>query len=396
MRTMSNAADLAEVPNLSVYVLGAGFSSPAGLPLGDDLWKEIYRRATLMAGDPDDRASQFLDDLDSYIEFKKECEGVSLQPDEVMFEDFLGFLDVEHFLGLRGKETWSKEGNETQVIVKTLIGQILAEYMPPKVPELYLKFARKLMPSDIVLTFNYDPLLEYACETVGTPYRLVQERYSYVYKQGVASVDTSRKEVIILKLHGSIDWFDRRSYRKRLEEAERDGFSSHHLTDPIFNTRKNWCLAPLVDGPRQDDEPLREVYRLCDLKAFYANPPWFLSTPLLLTPSTAKLVYTQQFSDLWWGLGFVGIHNFRMVIVGYSLPAHDEYARQAMYRLVKNYQEIPYEPSWTTKRKEPLVLVDRRRTDTEINDYRRRYSFVNWENARTHFDGLDSNFIDRL
>jgi hypothetical protein len=70
-----------------------------------------------------------LDDLASYVEFKKECDGVSLQPDEVMFEEFLGYLDVEHFLGLRGKETWSKEGNETQVIVKTLICQILTEYM---------------------------------------------------------------------------------------------------------------------------------------------------------------------------------------------------------------------------------------------------------------------------
>jgi SIR2-like domain len=331
---MSNAADTAANPNLSLYVLGAGFSAAAGLPLGNNLWKEIYRRATHMASNPNDRASQFLDDLSSYV--------------------------------------------------------------PAKIPELYLKFARKLMPSDIVLTFNYDPLLEYACDAVGTPYRLVQERYSQVYPRGGAVVDTSRKEVIILKLHGSIDWFDRRSYRKRLGEAECDGFSPHHLTDPIFNSRQNWRLAPLVEGLRRDDEPLREVYRLRDLKAFYSNPPWFLSSPLLLTPSTTKLVYADQFSDLWWGLGVVGIHNFRMVIVGYSLPEHDEYARQAMYRLVKNYQDIPYEPSWTTKRKEPLVLVDRRRTDTEINDYRRRYSFVNWENARPHLDGFDAKFVEGL
>jgi hypothetical protein len=393
---MSSAADPAETPNLSVYVLGAGFSAAAGLPLGNNLWKEIYRRASLMANNPNDRSSQFLDDLTAYIEFKKECEGISLRPEEVMFEEFLGYLDVEHFLGLRGSETWSTEGNETQIIVKTLIGQILTEFMPLKIPELYLKFARKLKPSDIVLTFNYDPLLEYACEAVGTPYRLVQERYRQVYLRGGALIDTSRKEVIILKLHGSIDWFDRRPYRERLEEAERDGYSSHHLTDPIFNTRQNWHLAPLIDGPRQDDEPLREVYRLRDLKAFYSDPPLFLSTPLLLTPSTTKVLYAQRFRDLWWGLGFVGIHNFRMVIVGYSLPEHDEYARQAMYRLVKNYQDIPYEPSWTTKRKEPLVLVDRRRTDIEINDYRRRYSFVNWENTRTHFEGFDADFIEGL
>jgi SIR2-like domain len=393
---MSGAADRAEIPNLSLYVLGAGFSAAAGLPLGNALWKEIYRRATYMASNPNDRANQFLDDLKSFVEFKKACEGILLRPEEVVFEEFLGYLDVEHILGLRGRETWSRAGNETQVIVKTLIGQILTEHMPLKIPELYLKFARKLRPSDIVLTFNYDPLLEYACEAVGTPYRLVQERYSQVHPRGAATIDTSRREAVILKLHGSIDWFDRRPYRERVEEAERDGFSSHHLTDPIFNSSKNWRLAPLVDGPRRDDEPLGEVHKLRDLKAFYSNQPWFLSTPLLLTPSTTKLVYAQQFADLWWGLGFVGIHNFRMVIVGYSLPEHDEYARQAMYRLVKNYQDIPYEPSWTTKRKEPLVLVDKRCTETEINDYRNRYSFVNWENTHVHFNGLDENLIERL
>lgn len=76
------------------------------------------------------RASLFREDLDAYIEFKKRCQGVLLSKDEVNFEEFLGFLDVEHYLGLRGKDTWSDDGNESQVLVKTLIGQILTEKMP--------------------------------------------------------------------------------------------------------------------------------------------------------------------------------------------------------------------------------------------------------------------------
>ena len=391
---MSIAAGQTEIPNRSVYVLGSGFSAAAGLPLGDNLWEEIRQRATLMAGNPEDRASQFLDDLNSYIEFKRECEGISLKPREVNFEEFLGYLDIEHFLRLRGKETWSiQHGNETQIIVKTLIVQILTEKISKTIPNLYINFARKLKPSDVVLTFNYDTLLEHACDSVGTLYRLAQNRYSTVWPRGGGVLDTSREEVIILKLHGSIDWFDRETYQKRLEEAERDGFSSRDLRDPIFNTPVNWHLSPLVEGPREPEDPLRGVYRLRDLQDFYSDPPWFLSTPLLLTPSTAKVVYAQQFRDLWWGLNFVGIENFRMVIIGYSLPPHDEYARQVVYRLVRNYQNIR---SWREKQKKPLVLVDRRVTETEITDYRRRYSFVNWQNARTHFDGFDANFIETL
>jgi hypothetical protein len=268
--------------------------------------------------------------------------------------------------------------------------------MPITIPDLYINFARKLTPDDVILTFNYDTLLERACDYVGTPYRLVQERYRTVHPRGGPVIDTNRKEVIILKLHGSIDWFDRKPYRERLQGAERDGVSSHHVRDPIFDSHQNWRLAPLVEGPRVDAEPLKEVYRLRDLQAFYSDPPLFVSTPLLLTPSTAKVVYAQQFRDLWWGLGFTGILNFRMLIIGYSLSQHDEYARQVIYRLVKNYQNLSYEPSWTKKRKEPLILVDRRHTDTEIDDYRRRYSFVDWGNARAHFDGFDANFIETL
>ena len=55
----------------------------------------------------------------------------------------MGFLDVEHFLGLRGSDTWSDDGNEGTVVAKTLIGQILADCLDRlnAIPELYLKFA---------------------------------------------------------------------------------------------------------------------------------------------------------------------------------------------------------------------------------------------------------------
>jgi hypothetical protein len=200
------------------------------------------------------------------------------------------------------------------MIVKTLIGQILAEKMPKQLPDLYLQFARKLCPGDIVITFNYDPLVENACDAVGVQYRLVQARYTRVYQSGLAEIDTSTKEVVILKLHGSIDWFDRRPYRLRLEEVEKDGFTSHHLTDPIFNTPRGWALVPVAEGDRPEYEPLREVFRLREIKEFYQNPPWFLDAPVLITPSTMKIGYAGQFKDLWWGLDTVGIESLRMAI----------------------------------------------------------------------------------
>jgi hypothetical protein len=127
-----------------LYILGAGFSVAAGLPLANDLWKEVCLRALRMSG----WAAHFQKDLDNYIEFKERTDGLRLQREEVNFEEFLGFLDIEHYLRLRGSRAWSEDGNESQVIVKTLIAQILTERMPAadSIPSLYLRFAEKLQP----------------------------------------------------------------------------------------------------------------------------------------------------------------------------------------------------------------------------------------------------------
>src|SRR5688500_5815531 len=97
-----------------IFVIGAGFSRGTGLPLGNELFCEVRKRANIQFGSD----NWLSEDLAEFIEYKRRCEGTSLSEEDVNFEEFLSFLDIEHFLGLRGKDTWSKEGNETQVLVK--------------------------------------------------------------------------------------------------------------------------------------------------------------------------------------------------------------------------------------------------------------------------------------
>ncbi len=186
-----------ESRNFGIFILGAGFSAPAGLPLADELWSDILTHARTFQG----RAQQFWDDLDYYIDFRRRADGKALNREQVNFEEFLGFLDVEHYLGLRGSDTWSEDGNETQVVIKTQIGKILSRRMPEpgKIPAVYLRFAEKLQPSDLILTFNYDLLLERSLESVGKPYRLFPRRYESVRKH-ISTVDYSQDEVVVLKL----------------------------------------------------------------------------------------------------------------------------------------------------------------------------------------------------
>jgi len=160
-----DARIMSQVPRFRMFILGAGFSRPAGLPLGEELWRLVRSRASGRTG----RAARFDHDLETYLRYRLECDGIRLNPAGIDFEDFLAFLDLEHYLGLAGSDTWSNDGNESQCMVKRLIGQILVECTPSAdaLPQLYCDFAEQLTYGDYVLSFNYDTVLERALEHVG-------------------------------------------------------------------------------------------------------------------------------------------------------------------------------------------------------------------------------------
>jgi hypothetical protein len=313
-------------------------------------------------------------------------------------EALMGFLDIEHHLGLRGGDTWSDAGNEGQIVIKTLIGQILSERTPPAgtVPDLYVEFARKLKPNDYVLTFNYDILLERALDQAGVPYRLFPYRFKELMEFG-GTVDDSREEVVILKVHGSVDWFDDQRYHRMRQAWTKQGLDPDKARDPIFGRSQGWSLTPLVDGPRHEDDPLRHLHRLKEIEGYYRDPAWFLSAPSLISPSTQKLVYSNYVRDFWNGLGRAGGGNFRLVVIGYSLPDHDDYARQVLYRIARNYQTATSEMADYLKiERDPLLIVDYRPDDQGLEELKRRYAFIDWSKAVLHSTGLDSSVVKRL
>jgi len=289
-----------------LIILGAGFSQPAGFPLALELWKKI-REAAAYRFSPDLRAYKFNKDLRHYIDFRKETDGEVLTPETVDFEDFMRFLDVEHYLGLRGSDTWNEDSNEGAIVTKFLIGEILSTYVKrlKNVPGLYLDFARRLEPHDIVLTFNYDTLLERALDAIGKPYRLFPTRFKSEFGGRVVSVDISADEVVILKVHGSIDWFDRSHFERQI--ALREKQKAPPLEDIIFSHEAALGLERLVDGPGHDSDPLRNVYRAKNLKALYEKDLLFMATPWVLAPSTAKLLYATRLHDFLGGNGGRGL-----------------------------------------------------------------------------------------
>lgn len=373
--------------------LGAGFSRPAGLPLGGELWQEIRSRLRSTSS-----AAKFDRAVEKYQAYQRECHGSEISRDEIDFEDFLAFLDVEFHLGLRGSDTWSSAGNEVQLMVKWTIGKILTERTPvgDDIPDLYLKFARQLQPGDHVLTFNYDTLLERALDRAAIPYRLFPHRYE---KTGFFShtIDNSRDEVVVIKLHGSVDWFDR---ARHLEMW--DGYRAMGLEEepdhPVFNTDLNLTVVPILDGPRPSEDPLLDMYRVEDVERVYSTSNWWETVPWILPPSRAKIFYTSRIAEFYSGLGQAGGWNLGCAIIGFSLSEQDEYARQVLWRVVKNYQE-----SWWSddllgdgRVKTPLALVDLRESREAQEEWRENYRFVDWDRASVSLQGFDEDSLKTI
>ena len=369
--------------------LGAGFSRPAGLPLGGELFQAV--RAAIIA--ENGRDNHVERDLARYVRYVNDCEGGSQAAEIVDYEQFLAFLDVEHYLGLKGKDTWSDGGNESQLMVRRAIAKVLLERTPKELPALYRQFVRGLNPSDFIFTFNYDTLLENAFEAEQIPYRLFPDRFSEIGWAG-NTVDMSKEEVVLLKLHGSIDWFDRAVYERRVADAQ-DCPVPYKVKHPVFADDRIVTPTALTDGPRSKADPLAKLYRVRNLGPLLARGFWECC-PLILAPSQTKLFYAQPLREFWWGLQRAGGLNLSVGVVGYSLPPYDVYARQGLYHVFSNYTGYEPDLEFDGRRKTPIRILDCRPDGDSGADIRSRYRFADWRRTDLRLDGFNEKSLEWL
>jgi hypothetical protein len=148
--------------------------------------------------------TKFDRDVGEYLRYCDDCGVGGQTKDSLDLEMLMSYLDIEHYLELRGSDTWSREGNESQLMIRKAIGKVIHDRTPDKLPDCYLRFAEMLSPRDIVLTFNYDVVLEAALAHVGKRFRRYPHRFKTVNAHG-GTLDSDTEEVILLKLHGSLD-----------------------------------------------------------------------------------------------------------------------------------------------------------------------------------------------
>jgi len=336
----------------------------------------------------DGRETKFHRSLMEFIEYKKVCDGVCLKDEDVDLEEFMSYLDIEHFLGLKGSDTFSEHGNEAQLFVKRYLGKIIHNRTPASngLPNEYYEFARSLSDNDLVITLNYDVVLERALDHIGKPYKLFPHRFKEI-GEIYNTVDDSRNEVTILKLHGSLDWFSKKSYLRLKDSNKRRGVGHLDPRDPIFSIDSRYQTYPLVDGPRKDDDPLLYIHRVKNIDDFYAkwDPP---EIPMILSPSHMKIVYANPFLDFWYGLGQAGGWNLGVSIIGFSLPQHDEYLKILLNRIVSNYQNVEWNIEVLGATKSNIKLVDYQPDDAGKKKFLERYQFIDLEKADLYMEGF--------
>lgn len=400
----------------NIFVLGAGFSKPAGMPLGSELFPEVLRRAKTInlsdlfheginrTKDANLYEGILRQDIESFLKYSAKLKNSSITEDEINFEEFLSYLDIEHYLGLRGSHTWSREGNMSQMIIKNLLAQVLFEKMSSIKEEdydLYESFVRHLNPDDLIITFNYDTILETCFENSDKAYRFFPHRLSYVGElRGLSpyggTIDTEhRREVVLLKVHGSIDWFDIEPYERHHKDAMQQG--SFRLPEhTIFNNPTAFKPKKIIEGPYFERSLLNRIYRVRNLEEYFKNSNLVSEAPLILPPSSNKIVYLNALREFWTSSSSYSDQPVfaakNVIVIGFSLPKHDDYITQPLFGLISKTQDL--DPEVVIKPQ--LKIVDYRGTDDDRQEFRNRYPFVNWNSTQCYFDGFNEQAIEMI
>ncbi len=364
---MSNRSD----PTTNrLFLLGAGFSRPAGLPVAADL-RELVCDVAAMHFQVDDyshledafkRYEAYLDDTAPGTPFD--------------LETFGAWLDWEHTLRLKGSDTFSEHGNQAGLQLRWAIAKVLHDATPATTPQLYTDFASQLTTSDRVLTLNYDRLLEQALEEVGLPYRRFPGRYSEVSEHSAVGAN-GPPELILCKLHGSIDW---------VYAADLDHF------DPGLR------VSSLTEGPRMPGDGLTQIGVIDprDLDAYFANgQTWSRLPPVLMPPSTAKPLASSPLVPLWDGAGLYSYMLGGFTVIGCSLPHGDPYVLQLVHHVATDYVagRVRGGRIWPQRR---MKVVDYQTTPDGRDAFCARYRFMDGDHTNFDFDGLDASTLGRI
>ena len=338
---------------MKVLLLGAGASksyteSPTGcrMPVAADFFSTFFDL---------ELASNPWVLRDGLIYYLQRMRGIN-DPDRYL----LSGIDIEAIhseLALQLAEYMSMPKSFERLVVSKayiqlifLFSATLNEIANGPVSQSHMDLARNLGPRDVVITFNWDILMERALRSNNSwrvdygygvqPYRIFRDTWEY---PNTPNAETGTK---ILKLHGSTNWLTAHPTNEDNELVLTHGLPENSLfvfeqaTVPYATHAGRFMkgYGPLTYGyypPNLQDVPGRKVPDGYVLVQMHQNFPWMpkgegdssglVSMPLIIPPVREKTYdfFGDLFSNIWQQAQDAIEACDEIVVIGYSFPRTD-------------------------------------------------------------------------
>lgn len=329
MTSQSLANEYHMTPAKRAFILGAGFSKPAGMPLATELLPSLTKKIEL------DDTRNWLEDMHQRLAWLGESDQQSsvfkLNIEQVFH---YAHFDVEvHRIRQHLTSVGRQDGPDTPWNAAESISNWLS-YLAGALCDVILecdnsadltpiiRWAKKIEIGDSVVTFNYDALVERALSEVNKS-----------WNHGLDDVQKN-DEVTVCKLHGSIDWIV-------AHRSER--FSKLNLLFEKANANR----------PHQNTGHVEDDYRLWRCRTREQLNDWISGRELQsissgASPRTVGIAGLGPYKQLHQipGLGLVWNRGMRaiyesdhVIIVGFSMSEYDAMAQMQFGGIARQRQD---------------------------------------------------------
>ncbi|MBN1554320.1 MAG: SIR2 family protein [Phycisphaerae bacterium] len=351
-----------------VFILGAGFSKQAGLPLSTELTSLVLDGPRLKE----------IDDLQEWLaDFKSrlaDMEGTD-KDFQLNIEQLMDFAEYDIELRRMWQQlcpvgrTWGETSWELAEGISAWLHYINEDIVHAIWDaqngadlKAICKFADHLSSDDTVITFNYDTLVESALSQKKQP-----------WNHGLN--DHENGGVAVLKMHGSIDWI----LLERKPEDELEKFTK------LFSKKDSNVEDHSAPPPKEEFEYLWELWRANDtqvldaiMKRHETGLSHFKYIIGLAGLGRQKTLHTLPGTAQVWRNAFQALHKAHEVyVIGFSMSPYDSMARFHLTSVI-HARKSPLErtviinPSALSLKKnyhvvfgDPLVLIDKMAEDID-------------------------------
>jgi hypothetical protein len=274
-----------------VIIIGAGVSASSGIPVAKDLLKN----AIVMQGEHTHESKEVLRALEYlYPDFDPQYKSFP------NIEDFLNLLEMARVFNSEDYVESSLWPKERVARVRDIVLSVISDYIwsfsiRPEGPSQSLRdyLSHQVSHKDVIVTFNWDLLIEQAIEGLKKPPKV---EYQY-------SRDSERKKLVLLKPHGSVNWFDKES-----------AVTIGHLSGKDLDSR----------------------IKLVDFSELLLSRDTFDANPLLVAPLANKDFSTHRVLTETWTSVYRAVSDATsLYILGYSLPKEDQFSRFVLRRALR-------------------------------------------------------------